>query len=435
MSKLNALKIRSITKIGMHADGGGLYLKVQKSKDGDSLNKSWIYRWGAQGRNSIGLGSLNDFSLADARERLRECRKMVAEGKNPKEERDKDKKAITQAKANSITFKSAAKKYIELNKESWTNAKHAQQWTNTIEQYAEPIIGHIACSEVTKDHVLKILLPIWGNKHDTATKLRGRIERILGWAIAKGYAKLPNAAAFRDNLEPLLPKVNMRQLVKHHNAMHYDDIPSFIQLIKDDPSVSAQALVFCILTATRTSETTDATWSEINLDKKIWIIPKDRMKKGIEHRVPLSSQVHDRLSIMDNTISKLVFHGQRTTKPISNMTMLNYLKHRDGCKNLTVHGFRSTFRDWAAEKVKFPREVCEQALAHSLKDQTEAAYQRGDYFEKRIELMQAWADYCFGIDNTDKATEVAEKTNKTAPTKKAAKTVAKKTSTKKKMSK
>jgi integrase len=432
MSKLNALKIKSITKVGMHSDGGGLLLKVQNSKDGNSLNKSWIYRWGAQGKNSIGLGSLNDFSLAEARERARECRKMVAEGKNPKEERDRDKKALQQAKASSITFKAAAKKYIELNKATWTNEKHAQQWTNTLDAYAYPIIGDIACADITKEHVLKILEPIWTAKGETARRVRTRIERVLGWSIAKGYRTTSNAATFKDNLQPLLPKVNQRQQIKHHNAMHYDEIPNFIASIKDDPSVSARALVFCILTATRTSETTDAIWSEINLKKNIWIIPKDRMKKGIEHRVPLSSQVHARLSIMDNTISKLVFHGQRTTKPISNMTMLNYLKHRDGCKNLTVHGFRSTFRDWAAEKVKFPREVCEQALAHSLKDQTEAAYQRGDYFEKRIELMQAWADYCFGIDNTNKATEVAEKTNKTAPTKKAAKKAAKKTSSKKK---
>ena len=408
MSKLNALKIKSITKIGMHSDGGGLHLKVQKSKDGNSLNKSWIYRWGAQGRNSIGLGSLNDFSLAEARERARECRKMVAEGKNPKEERDQDKKALQQAKANTITFSAATKKYIEIHKASWTDAKHGQQWANTLRDYAEPIIGNLTCAEITKEHVLKILTPIWTTKAETARRVRTRIERVLGWAIAKGYRTASNAATFKDNLEPLLPKLNQRQKVKHHNAMHYDDIPNFIKSIKDDQSVSARALVFCILTATRTSETTDATWDEISLKKKIWIIPKSRMKKGIEHRVPLSSQVHDRLSVMDDSISKIVFHGQRTTKPISNMTMLNYLKHREGCEKLTVHGFRSTFRDWAAEKAKFPREVCEQALAHSLKDQTEAAYQRGDYFEKRIELMQAWANYCFGTSH-----ETTKKTSKT----------------------
>jgi len=435
MSKLNALKIKSITRIGMHSDGGGLHLKVQKSKDGSSLNKSWIYRWGAQGKNTIGLGSFTTISLADARELASECRKMVAKGLNPRDERDKDKKALQQAKASAITFKAVTKKYIDIHKVSWSNEKHAQQWENTLEQYAEPIIGNVAVSEVTKDQVLEILLPIWTTKNETATRVRGRIEKILGWAIAKGYRTTANAAAYKDNLQPLLPLINKRQLVEHHKAMHYDDVPNFIKSIKDDPSVSARSLIICILTATRTSETTEATWSEINLDKKIWIIPKDRMKRGIEHRVPLSTQVHQRLSMMDSKASDYVFYGRNTTKSISNMTMLNYLQRKEGCKDLTVHGFRSTFRDWAAEKAKFPREVCEQALAHSLKDQTEAAYQRGDYFEKRIELMQAWADYCFGADNTNKATEVATKANKTVPTKKAAKTAAKKTTTKKKMSK
>ncbi len=180
--------------------------------------------------------------------------------------------------------------------------------------------------------------------------------------------------------------------------MPYDDVPKFFASIKDDPSTSARALVFCILTATRTSETTDAEWNEIDLEKRTWIIPKSRMKRGIEHRVPLSTQLTAILMPMNQEESTYVFHGtNRKTKPISNMTMLKYLQRKDGCKEFTVHGFRSSFRDWAAEKGNFPREVCEQALAHSLADQTEAAYQRGDYFEKRKELMQAWADYCFGI--------------------------------------
>lgn len=203
MSKLNALKIKSITRIGMHSDGGGLHLKVQKSKDGSSLNKSWIYRWGAQGKNSIGLGSFTTISLADARELASECRKMVAKGLNPRDERDKDKKAIQQAKASAITFKAATKKYIEIQKASWSNEKHAQQWANTLEQYADPIIGNVAVSEVTKDQVLEILLPIWTTKNETATRVRGRIEKVLGWAIAKGYRTTANAAAYRDNLQPL----------------------------------------------------------------------------------------------------------------------------------------------------------------------------------------------------------------------------------------
>ena len=426
MSKLNALKIKSITTIGMTSDGGGLHLKTQKSKDGGSLNKSWIFRWGAQGKNTMGLGSAKDISLSKARELASNCRIMVAQGLNPRDERDKGKKAIQYAKANSITFKQATKTYIEIQKPSWSNDKHAQQWANTLEVYASPIIGNTPCAEVTKEQILKILTPLWTTKNETATRVRGRIEKILGWAIAKGYRTAPNAAAYKDNLQPLLPNINKRQLVKHHNAMNYDEIPKLFTSIKDDPSVSARALMFCILTATRTTETRAAKWSELNLDKRIWIIPKERMKKGVEHRVPLSTQATTLLESMDSKVSELVFYGQKTSKPISEMTMLNYLKHREGCEKLTVHGLRSTFRDWAAEKANFSREVCEQALAHSLKDQTEAAYQRGDYFEKRIELMQAWADYCFGV----KAVATEEKT---PPKKTTAKKTAeaKKTKTKK----
>jgi integrase len=412
MTKLNVLKIKSISTIGMTSDGGGLHLKTQKSKDGVSLNKSWIFRWGAQGKNSMGLGSLKDISLSEARELAHDCRKMVLKGLNPRDERDKDKKAVQRAKDSSITFKEATKRYIELQKPSWSNQKHAQQWANTLKEYAEPIIGNVKCAEVTKEQVLKILSPIWTTKNETATRIRGRIEKILGWSIAKGFRTESNAAAYKDNLQPLLPQINKRQIVKHHNAMHYDDIPNFISSIKEDPSVSARALLHCILTATRTTEARATQWIEINLDKKIWIIPKERMKKNIEHRVPLSFQMQELLKCMDRTVSELVFYGQKKTKPISEMTMLNYLQHRNGCAKLTVHGFRSTFRDWAAEKAKFPREVCEQALAHSLRDQTEAAYQRGDYFEKRIELMQAWSDYCFGFDSNKLSEEKLVATTK-----------------------
>jgi integrase len=398
MSKLNALKIKSLTNIGMHSDGNGLHLKIQLSKKTKTLNKSWIFRWGAQGKNTMGLGSLTDVSLADARAKTLECKKLVASGLNPRDERDKVKAGQKAEKAHSITFEKAAKEYIKTNRSTWKSEKHAQQWENTLDTYAYPKIGKVACAAVTKDQVLSILKPIWTEKHETATRLRGRIEKVLGWAIAKGYRAASNAAAYKDNLQPLLPTINKRKLVEHHAAMSYDDIPNFFTSIKDDPSTSARALVFCILTATRTTETTDAEWKEIDLDKRTWIIPKSRMKRSIEHRVPLSTQLTAILKQMDQKESSYVFHGAtRKTKPISNMTMLKFLQRKEGCEKTTVHGFRSSFRDWAAEKGNFPREVCEQALAHSLADQTEAAYQRGDYFEKRKELMQAWADYCFGI--------------------------------------
>ncbi len=399
MSKLNALRIKSLTKVGMHSDGNGLHLKIQLSKKTNTLNKSWIFRWGAQGKNSMGLGSLTDVSLADARAKTLECKKLVASGLNPRDERDKVKVEQKALKAHSITFEKAAKEFIKTNRASWKNEKHAQQWENTLDTYAYPKIGKVPCADVTKDQVLSILKPIWTDKHETATRLRGRIEKVLGWPIAKGYRTASNAAAYKDNLQPLLPTINKRKRIEHHAAMPYDDVPKFFASIKDDPSASARALVFCILTATRTTETTDAEWKEIDLKKNVWIVPKARMKRGIEHRVPLSSQLTATLNSMDQSVSDYVFYGAtRKTKPISNMTMLKYLQRKEGCEKITVHGFRSTFRDWAAEKGNFPREVCEQALAHSLADQTEAAYQRGDYFEKRKELMQAWADYCFSYE-------------------------------------
>ena len=397
MSKLSALKVKSITKIGMHSDGNGLYLKVQPSTKANSINKSWIFRWGAQGKNTMGLGSERDVLLKEARELASECHKLSAQGLNPRTERERIKSEQRSAKANSITFMQATEQCIETNKASWKNAKHEQQWHKTLETYAFPIIGNHSCNDITKDQVLEILNPIWTTKHETATRVRGRIETVLDWAIAKGYRNERNVAVLKGNLQPLLPQIKKRQRVKHHKAMHYDDIPSFFKTIKEDPTLSARALVFCILTATRTSETCNAVWDEIDLEKKCWTIPKERMKRDIEHRVPLPSQMCELLSTMKKSSSDWVFFSERKeSRPMSNMTMLTFFQRKDGCKQLTVHGFRSTFRDWAAEKGNFPREVCEQALAHALKDPTEAAYQRADFFDKRVELMQAWADYCYG---------------------------------------
>ena len=397
MSKLNALKIKSITKIGMHSDGDGLYLKVQPSTKHNSINKSWIFRWGAQGKNTMGLGSEKDIPLKEARELASDCRNKLAHGLDPRAEREKIQAEHRSAKAKSITFKEASEKYIEIHKAGWKSSKHGQQWTNTLTTHAFEVIGHKACSDITKNDVLKLLTPIWSTKSVTAERVRGRIENILDWAIAMGYRKDMNVAVLKGNLQPLLPIINKRKRVQHHKAMPYDDIPNFFKSIKDDPSISARALVFCILTATRTSETCNAEWIEVDLKKKSWTIPKERMKRDIEHRVPLATQVCELLSSYKSSSSKFVFHSERReSKSISNMTMLTYLQRKDGLKEMTVHGFRSSFRDWAAEKGNFPREVCEQALAHSLKDQVEAAYQRGDYFEKRVELMQAWADYCYG---------------------------------------
>lgn len=406
MSGLNALKIKSIIKIGMHSDGNGLYLKVQASTKQGTINKSWIYRWGAQGKNSMGLGSVKDITLAEARELAIECSRLVARDLDPKEEREKIRAEKQAKKENSITFAEASRQYIEIHKTSWKNEKHGKQWENTLETYVFDVIGNKACSAVTKEDVLKILTPIWTTKTETATRVRGRIENVLDWAKAKGYVKGENVAVSKGNLKALLPQIKKRQRIKHHRAMPYDDVPSFFAIINEDPSVSARALIFCILTAARTTEAIEVVWDEIDLEKQCWTVPKERMKKGIEHRVPLSKQACEILNRIDRTKSKYAFYSEikkensfefltKISKPISADTMRTYLQRKHGCEKLTVHGFRSSFRDWAAEKGNFPREVCEHALAHALKDQSEAAYQRGDYFEKRVELMQAWADYCF----------------------------------------
>jgi integrase len=390
----------------MHSDGNGLYLKVQPSTKQSASNKSWIFRWGAQGKNTMGLGSLKDITLAEARELAIECSRLVARGINPKEEREKIRAEKQAEKDNSITFSDASKQYIAIHRASWKNKKHGQQWEKTLETYAFEVIGNKQCSAITKEDVLKVLTPIWTTKTETATRVRGRIESVLDWAKAKGYVKGENVAVLKGNLQALLPQIKKRQRVRHHRAMPYEKIPSFFATIKDDPSISARALIFCILTATRSKETIQSTWNEIELERNCWTIPKERMKRSIEHRVPLSTQVCELLNQMDQSKSEYLFFSENSkknnleflkkkSKPISDMTMLTYFQRKEGCKELTVHGFRSSFRDWAAEKGNFQREVCEQALAHALKDPTEAAYQRGDYFEKRVELMQAWANYCF----------------------------------------
>jgi integrase len=393
MGKLTALSIKSIKTVGLHADGGGLYLKVQASKDVSQPNKSWIFRWGAGGKNTIGLGSLRDVTLAEARDTAAQHHRLVRQGGDPRVERSKIQAAAAAA-SDVMTFQRAAEIYIETKRHGWRNAKHADQWTNTITTYANPVIGSLACSDVTTEQVLEILKPIWTTKNETATRLRGRIESIMDWAVVSGHRTGDNPATWKGKLAHLLPSISKRQRVKHHAAMPYAQIPALFQTIGITPVLSAKALLLCVLTATRTSETIEAKWDEFDFDKAIWTIPKERMKKGREHRVPLSDQAIEVLKSINRIEgSPWVFDSRGKGKPLSNMAMSNYLKGTLGFKHYTVHGFRSSFRDWAGETTGHSREVIEQSLAHSLADQTEAAYQRGDYLEKRRALMADWAEY------------------------------------------
>jgi integrase len=397
MGKLTALSIRSIKTVGLHADGGGLYLKVQASPDPSQPNKSWIFRWGAGGKNTIGLGPLRDVTLAEARDTAVEHHRLVRQGGDPRVERSKIQAAAAAA-SDVMTFQRAAHIYIETKRHGWKSVMHADQWTNTITTYANPVIGTLACSDVTTELVLEILKPIWTTKNETATRLRGRIESIMDWAVVSGHRTGDNPAIWKGKLAHLLPSISKSQRVKHHPAMPYDQIPALFQAIGITPLLSAKALLLCVLTATRTSETIEAKWEEFDFDKAIWTIPKERMKKGREHRVPLSDQAIEVLkSINRNEGSPWVFDSRGKGKPLSNTAMIKYLKGTLGFKEYTVHGFRSSFRDWAGEITGHSREVIEQSLAHSLADQTEAAYQRGDYLEKRRALMADWSLYCFSI--------------------------------------
>jgi len=395
--KISDTFCKNIKKPGMHAIGHGLYLRVQVSKtDLNHITKSWILRWGAGGKYTMGLGPYPVIGLAEARMLAAEAMQRVKLGFDPRAEREalREKAQLDQ---DALTFYAAGVKYIQKESPSWKNLKHAQQWKNTLETYVYPVIGEKRCEEITLQHVMKVLEPIWISKNETATRIRSRMENIFDWAITHGHRQSANPARWRGLLEHTLTKISKRQRVRHHPALPYRDVPDFIQKIKAIDAISARALEFTILTGCRTNEVLGVRWDEVDFDNKTWIIPKERMKAGIEHRVPLSSQAIELLvKIKKKSKSEYAFQSSRNIiKPISNMAMLMLLK-RMKKQDITVHGFRSSFRDWGAEVTNHSREVMEHALAHKLADESEAAYQRSTFFEKRIALMSDWARYCYG---------------------------------------
>lgn len=382
---LTTVKIKAINTPGRDADQNGLYLQVNKTG-----TKSRIYRYQINGkRREMGLGSLKQLSLKQARDAAFEAAKFKDQGTDPKTARDvQTEETLT----NTRTFKECALSYIDEQKDGWKNAKHASQWENTLSQYAYPVIGNLPVDQITTPLVLNILKPIWKTKTETATRVRGRIENILSWAIVHGYREVPNPALWRGHLDMVLPQRNKVQKPKHHAALPYTDMPEFMAKIHQHKSLSSLALQFTILTAARTGEVIGATWGEIDLEKGIWNIPADRMKAEQEHRVPLSKEVIQILTALPSK-EGFLFPSLRQGKHISNMAMLQFLKRDMHRKDLTVHGFRSTFRDWTAEQTHYPNEVCEAALAHTVKNKAEAAYRRGDMLEKRSALMQEWAEF------------------------------------------
>lgn len=390
--KLSSLQVAKLTKPGRYGDGDGLWLQIAAGG-----TKSWILRYQRAGQaRQMGLGPVRDVSLAKAREKARINREMLQDEIDPIEARRARRTAKKVQAARTVTFKECAVRYIADKLPEWKNAKHQYQWAATLETYVYPKIGHLPVAAVDTTLVLEVLQPIWTSKSETAGRVRGRIEAILGWATVRGYREGDNPARLQGHLGEVLPKKNKVRAVRHQPALPYAAIGDFMAEIRERAGMSARALEFTVLTAARTGETIGAKWGEIDFAAKLWIVPGERTKSGREHRVPLSEQALDVLARTPHEdkagADSFIFPGSRPKLGLSNMSMLKLL--RDVRPGLTVHGFRSSFRDWAAEQTNFPRDIAEAALAHVLRDKTEAAYLRGDKLEKRRKLMAAWGGYC-----------------------------------------
>ncbi len=393
---LTALEIKH-SKPGMHADGGGLYLHVGKAG-----NASWIFRFQLnKRRREMGLGALSALSAVEARAKAAELKATVGRGIDPLDVKAAARRDEVQAEAsqreenvlNAATFKAATERHLALKESGWRNAKHRQQWENTLATYAYPIIGELPVRDITPQHVLQVLEPIWSTKPETASRVRMRIEAVLNSAKVLGWRTGENPALWRGNLDAALPPRSKVRTVKHHAALHWREISTFMAQLRQRDGLSARALEFAILTAARSGEVRKATWSEIDFEQELWIVPAKRMKAGREHRVPLSQSVLQLLNEMPRFQGyDLIFPGTRM-QPLSDMSLSAVLK-RMGMGSITVHGFRSTFRDWAAEHTGHGSDIVEMALAHTISSKTEAAYRRGDLITKRKSLMEDWAAWC-----------------------------------------
>jgi integrase len=389
MRRLTVKEVAAITKPGAHRVSKNLYLQV-----GPTGTKAWLFRYMRNGRShGMGLGPLELVTLAEARDKALLCRKMLLDGKDPLEERRSERAQALLTAAATMTFRDCAKRYIEAHSKGWRNGKHRQQWRNTLETYACPVIGDLPVAAIDTGLIMQIIEPLWTTKTETASRLRGRLESILDWATARNYRTGENPARWRGHLDKLLPKRSKVAPVNHHDALPYAELPAFMQQLRDQGGVAARCLEFTILTAARTGEAIGARWSEIDPAARTWTVPAERMKAGRPHTVPLSDRVIEILAALPRSGSDVVFENGRAGHPISNMAMTMTLR-RMGRDNITVHGFRSTFRDWAAEQTHYQNHVVEMALAHTIGDKVEAAYRRGELLAKRRDLIQDWAKYC-----------------------------------------
>jgi integrase len=370
----------------MLVDGGNLLCQVVGGKNG--VSRSWIFRYELDGkRHDLGLGSLNDLDLAEARAKARSLRQQLLDGIDPytvKQQQRTDRLAQVAERARAMTFKQCAVACIEAHADSWRNAEHHRQWISSLEQYVFPTLGDLPVDEISTPHIVKTLEPIWKTIPETASRVRGRIEKVLGWATVRGFRGGDNPARWRGHLAELFPAVGKIAKPKHHAALPFTDVPAFMAEIAAIDHIAARALVFTILTAARAGEVLGATWDETDTGAKTWTVPAKRMKAHKEHRVPLSERALALLASLPRT-NKRIF-------PIGESAMAWHLKRlRPG---VTVHGFRSAFRDWASERTSFPEVVAEQCLAHAVGSKVERAYHRSDLFEKRRRLMEMWSDFC-----------------------------------------
>lgn len=399
LGKLTALQVTKLIKPGLYGDGGGLTLQITKAGV-----KSWLFRFMRDGKAyGMGLGATHTFSLAEARQKALEARKQLASGLNPLAEKKQMLLAKALERAKMMTFDQCSTAYIEAHKASWKNAKHKDQWTNTLGTYASPVFGQMPVADIDTALVVKCLAPIWQSKTETASRVRGRIESVLGWATTSGYRKGENPARWKGHLENLLANISKTSRTKNHPSLPWPRMGDFMAALKARDGIASCALEFTILTACRSGEIRGAQWSEFDFKEKVWTIPAERMKAPREHQVPLSESALALLTSMPQS-GKFVFTGKKG-QPLSDMTLTAVIRRMNSDeekpvwvdpagKGITVHGFRSSFRMWAAETTAYPREVAEHALAHQLPDAVERAYQRGTQFAKRKALMAEWATHC-----------------------------------------
>ena len=403
--ELGAAQVAALWRRGTNHVGGvrGLILNVTMYG-----SRSWVLRYQVAGkRRDLGLGSYPSVTLADAREAARAARAKLAQGIDPIEDRRRARARLVAEIHTSMTFGEAAKRYIASHEKGWKNAKHAQQWQRSLDMYATPVLGKMPVRDISLAMVLKVLEPIWSSKTETATRLRGRIESIIDWAIARGYRTDSNPARWKGLLDKLLPAPGKVTKTTHFQALPYAQLPVFMEQLVGQEGMGAKALLFLILTAARSGEVRGATWEEIDLAARVWTIPAERMKASKAHRVPLSDAAIALLQEMKalalaagrTTGKAYVFPSPNSRDPelgsqLSDMTLTAVLRRLK--LEAVPHGFRSTFRDWCAEQTDYPNEVAEMALAHAVGNKVEAAYRRGDLLAKRQQLMQDWADYAHG---------------------------------------